>query len=48
MAAFLAASYLERIGDIAIDLAEQTVIVVDGLFREVADVPAPQPAPAIV
>jgi phosphate uptake regulator len=47
MAAFLAASYLERIGDIAIDLAEQTVIVVNGLFREV-DVPAPEHAPAIV
>ena len=38
MAAFLAASYLERVGDIAIDLAEQTVIVVAGQFREVADV----------
>ena len=48
MAAFLAASYLERIGDIAVDLAEQTVIVVNGLFREVDDVPAPQPAPASV
>jgi phosphate uptake regulator len=48
MAAFLAASYLERIGDIAVDLAEQTVIVVNGLFREVDDVPAPQPAPATV
>jgi phosphate uptake regulator len=46
MAAFLAASYLERIGDIAVDLAEQTVIVVNGLFREVDDVPAPRPAPA--
>jgi phosphate uptake regulator len=48
MAAFLATSYLERIGDIAVDLAEQTVIVVNGLFREVDDVPAPQPAPARV
>jgi phosphate uptake regulator len=48
MAAFLAASYLERIGDIAIDLAEQTVIVVNGLFREVADVLTQQPAPATV
>jgi phosphate uptake regulator len=38
MAAFLAASYLERVGDIAIDLAEQTVIVVVGQFRDVADV----------
>jgi phosphate uptake regulator len=48
MAAFLAATYLERIGDIAVDLAEQTVIVVNGLFREVDDVPAPQHAPATV
>jgi len=48
MAAFLAASYLERIGDIAVDLAEQTVIVVNGLFREVSDVPTPEQAPATV
>jgi phosphate uptake regulator len=48
MAAFLAASYLERIGDIAVDLAEQTVIVVSGLFREVDDVPESQRAPASV
>jgi phosphate transport system protein len=48
MAAFLAASYLERIGDIAVDLAEQTVIVVNGLFREVDEVPAAQHAPATV
>ena len=38
MAAFLAASYLERVGDIAIDLAEQTVIVVLGRFRDITDV----------
>jgi phosphate transport system protein len=48
MAAFLAGSYLERVGDIAIDLAEQTVIVVDGLFREIAAAPARQDAPATV
>jgi phosphate uptake regulator len=48
MAAFLAASYLERIGDIAIDLAEQTVIVVNGLFREITDVAAPHEAAATV
>jgi phosphate uptake regulator len=48
MAAFVATTYLERIGDIAVDLAEQTVIVVNGLFREVGDVPAPQRAPAPV
>jgi phosphate transport system protein len=48
MAAFLAGSYLERVGDIAVDLAEQTVIVVDGLFREIADVTARQHAPATV
>jgi phosphate uptake regulator len=44
MAAFLAASYLERVGDIAIDLAEQTVILVTGLFRDVADVTPPRHA----
>lgn len=48
MAAFLAGSYLERVGDIAIDLAEQTVIVVDGLFREIAGVAARQQAAAAV
>jgi phosphate uptake regulator len=46
MAAFLAASYLERVGDIAIDLAEQTVIVVAGRFRDVADVTTPHRAAA--
>jgi hypothetical protein len=38
MAAFLTASYLERVGDIAIDLAEQTVLVVAGRVHEAADV----------
>jgi phosphate uptake regulator len=40
MAAFLTASYLERVGDIAIDLAEQTVIVVAGRFGDATDVTA--------
>jgi phosphate uptake regulator len=46
MAAFLATSYLERVGDIATDLAEQTVIAVTGLFWDVADPPVPDRAPA--
>jgi phosphate uptake regulator len=46
MAAFLAANYLERVGDIATDVAEQTVIAVTGLFWDVADVPAPDRAAA--
>ncbi|HJS95155.1 MAG TPA: PhoU domain-containing protein [Solirubrobacteraceae bacterium] len=41
MAAFLAANYLERVGDIATDLAEQTVIAVTGLFWDVTAVPPP-------
>lgn len=44
MAAFLTASYLERVGDIAIDLAEQTVIVVAGGYGDAADVTAPNRA----
>jgi phosphate transport system protein len=35
--AFLVISYAEAVGDIAVDIAEQAVIVVNGLFREVAD-----------
>jgi phosphate uptake regulator len=46
MAAFLTASYLERVGDIAIDLAEQTVIVVTARFRDEEDVTT-QPRAAI-
>lgn len=42
MAAFLTASYLERVGDIAIDLAEQTFLVVEGRFRDAAEVTTPQ------
>ncbi|MGN6872364.1 MAG: phosphate signaling complex PhoU family protein [Solirubrobacteraceae bacterium] len=44
MAAFLAASYLERVGDIAIDIGEQTVIVVAGQFHDVADATTPDRA----
>jgi phosphate transport system protein len=36
----LVARCLERIGDNAVDIAEQVVFVVTGLFREVADVSA--------
>lgn len=46
MAAFLAASYLERVGDIAVDLAEQTVIVVAGRCHDVSDVTTPDRAAA--
>jgi len=43
MAAFLVASYLERVGDLAIDLAEQTVIVVAGCVTpDVSDVTTPR------
>jgi phosphate transport system protein len=39
---------LERIGDNTIDIAEQIVFVVTGLFREFADAstPPPEAAPA--
>ncbi len=39
MTAFLLISYAESVADIAVDIAEQTVTVVDGLFREIADAP---------
>jgi phosphate transport system protein len=38
----LVARCLERVGDNTVDIAEQTVFVVTGLFREMAD--ASQPA----
>jgi phosphate transport system protein len=37
----LVARCLERIGDNTVDIAEQTVFVVTGLFREFADASAP-------
>src|ERR1700684_2227722 len=37
----LVARCLERIGDNTVDIAEQVVVVVPGLFREVADVATP-------
>jgi phosphate transport system protein len=42
----LVARCLERVGDNAVDIAEQTVFVVTGLFREVADAPPPEAAQA--
>ena len=37
----LVARCLERVGDNTVDIAEQTVFVVTGLFREFADTPVP-------
>jgi phosphate uptake regulator len=47
-AMLLVGSYAERVSDAAVDIAEQTVVIVNGLFREVAEAePLPgQPAPA--
>ncbi len=42
----LVARCLERIGDNAVDIAEQTVFVVTGLFREFADASTPAAASA--
>jgi phosphate uptake regulator len=46
MTMLLVGSHAERVSDAAVDVAEQTVVIVNGLFREVAEVePLPgQPA----
>jgi len=41
MLMILAARALERLGDNAVDIAEQTVFVVTGLFREFTDASEP-------
>jgi phosphate uptake regulator len=48
MAMLLVSSYAERVTDAAVDVAEQTVVIVTGLFREVAETDAlpREPAPA--
>ena len=45
MLMILVARALERIGDNTVDVAEQVVFVVTGLFRELADGPDPAPGP---
>ncbi len=42
----LVARCLERVGDNAVDVAEQTVFVVTGLFRELEDAPSSPQAPS--
>jgi phosphate transport system protein len=42
----LVARCLERVGDNAVDVAEQTVFVVTGLFRELDGAPSPPQAPS--
>jgi phosphate transport system protein len=48
MTMLLVGSYAERVSDAAVDIAEQTVVIVNGLFREVdAEEPLPgEPAAA--
>ncbi|MBN1529146.1 MAG: hypothetical protein JW895_08800, partial [Thermoleophilaceae bacterium] len=41
----LVARCIERIGDNAVDIGEQTAFVVTGLFREFEDASHPEPAP---
>ena len=43
MTMILVARALERIGDNAVDIGEQTVFVVTGLFRELGEERAPCP-----
>ena len=45
MTMMLVARALERIGDNAVDIGEQTAFVVTGLFEEFEDASHPQPAP---
>jgi phosphate transport system protein len=45
MLMILVARALERIGDNTVDVAEQVVFVVTGLFREMADAPTPGGSP---
>ncbi len=44
MLMILVARCLERLGDNTVDIAEQVVFVVTGLFRELADASTPSPA----
>ena len=39
----LVARWIERIGDNAVDIGEQTAFVVTGLFREFTDASHPEP-----
>ena len=43
----LAARWIERIGDHAVDIGEQTAFVVTGLFREFTDASHPELAPPV-
>ena len=45
MLMILVARALERVGDNTVDVAEQVVFVVTGLFREMADAPTPGGSP---
>jgi phosphate transport system protein len=42
---FLVARYLERFGDHAVDIGEQTAFLVTGVFREFSDASHPEPRP---
>ena len=44
MTMMLVARALERMGDNAVDIGEQTAFVVTGLFEEFEDASHPQPA----